>query len=502
MAVSFEPNWPRSVPPQIALCSVVFLLVSSQSDSDASHCLATATGSPNSKNSVTNSASSSSLVSSQSITSMPMAALSIIFLSYFFGGSPEKFSRKLESKSRSLLCWKASKVTRRKRNRHPQLFKSIGVKPPKGILLYGLPGFRKTLIARAVANATGAFFFFINGPEIMSKLAGESENNLRKAFEEAEKNAPSIIFIDEIDSIAPKREKTHGEVERRILSQLLTLMEGLKSRAHVIVMGATNRPNSIDHALRRFGRFDLKINIGVPHEVGRLEVLQIHTKNMTLVEYVDLERVAKDTHGYKIVKKSQRNRHPQIFKSIGVKPPKGILLYGLLGPRKTLIARAVANETGAFFFFINGPEIMSKLAGESENNLRKAFKEAEKNAPSIIFIDEIDSIAPKREKTHGEVERRILSQLLTLMEGLKSRAHVIVMGATNRPNSIDHALRRFGRFDLKINIGVPDEVGRLEVLRIHTKNMTLAEYVDLESVAKDTHGYVGADHTEKINIEN
>ncbi|VAH74693.1 unnamed protein product [Triticum turgidum subsp. durum] len=342
--------------------------------------------------------------------------------------------------------------------RHPQLFKSIGVKPPRGILLYGPPGSGKTLIARAVANETGAFFFLINGPEIMSKMAGESESNLRKAFEEAEKNAPSIIFIDEIDSIAPNREKTHGEVERRIVSQLLTLMDGMKARAHVIVMGATNRPNSIDPALRRFGRFDREIDIGVPDEVGRLEVLRIHTKNMKLDEDVNLEVVAKDTHGYVgadlaalcteaalqcirekmdvidleddtidaeilnsmavtndhlktalvgtnpldgVKRELQETvqypvEHPEKFEKFGMSPSKGVLFYGPPGCGKTLLAKAIANECQANFISIKGPELLTMWFGESEANVREIFDKARQSAPCVLFFDELDSIATQR----------------------------------------------------------------------------------------------------------
>ncbi|VAH18916.1 unnamed protein product [Triticum turgidum subsp. durum] len=342
--------------------------------------------------------------------------------------------------------------------RHPQIFKSIGVKPPKGILLYGPPGSGKTLIARAVANETGAFFFLINGPEIMSKMAGESESNLRKAFEEAKKNAPSIIFIDEIDSIAPNREKTHGEVERRIVSQLLTLMDGMKARAHVIVMGATNRPNSIDPALRRFGRFDREIDIGVPDEVGRLKVLRIHTKNMKLDEDVNLEVVAKDTHGYVgadlaalcteaalqcirekmdvidleddtidaeilnsmavtndhlktalvgtnpldgVKRELQETvqypvKHPEKFEKFGMSPSKGVLFYGPPGCGKTLLAKAIANECQANFISIKGPELLTMWFGESEANVREIFDKARQSAPCVLFFDELDSIATQR----------------------------------------------------------------------------------------------------------
>ncbi|KAL7222804.1 hypothetical protein ACSBR1_024494 [Camellia fascicularis] len=397
-------------------------------------------------------------------------------------------------------------------------------KPPKGILLYGPPGSGKTLIARAAANEAGAFFFLINGPEIMSKLAGESESNFRKAFEEAEKNAPSIIFIDEIDSIAPKREKTHGEVERHIVSQLLTLMDGLKSRAHVIVMGATNRPNRIDPALRRFGRFDREIDVGVPDEVGRLEVLRIHTKNMKLAEDVDLERVAKDTHGYvgadlaalcteaalqcirekmdvidledetidaevlnsmavvevpnvswqdiggldNVKRELQqvciffkfenlppymfalRNmmEHPEKFENFGVSPSKGVLFYGPPGCGKTFLAKAIANECQANFISVKGPELLTMWFGESEANVREIFDKARQSAPSVLFFDELDSIATQRGSSIGDAggaADTVLNQLLTEMDGMTAEKTVFIIGATNRPDIIDPALLRLGR---------------------------------------------------------
>ncbi|KAB2633331.1 cell division cycle protein 48-like protein [Pyrus ussuriensis x Pyrus communis] len=373
-----------------------------------------------------------------------------------------------------------------------------------GILLYGPPGTGKTLIARAVANETGAFFFSINGPEIMSKMAGESESNLRKAFEEAEKNAPSIIFIDEIDSIAPKREKTHGEVGRRIVSQLLTLMDGLKSRAHVIVMGATNRPNSIDPALRRFGRFDREIDIGVPDEVGRLEVLRIHTKRMKLADDVDLERVAKDTHGFvgadlaalsteaalQCIREkmdvidleddtidaevlnsmavtnehfqtalSSTNpsalrettiklpvEHPEMFEKFGMSPSKGVLFYGPPGCGKTLLAKAIANECQANFISIKGPELLTMWFGESEANRGNSVGDA------------------------GGAGDRVLNQLLTEMDGMNAKKTVFVIGATNRPDIIDPALLRPGRLDQLIYIPLPDEASRLQIFKACLRN--------------------------------
>ncbi|KAJ6362583.1 hypothetical protein OIU77_030422 [Salix suchowensis] len=440
--------------------------------------------------------------------------------------------------------------------RHPQLFKSIGVKPPKGILLYGPPGSGKTLIARAVANETGAFFFCINGPEIMSKLAGESESNLRKAFEEAEKNAPSIIFIDEIDSIAPKREKTNGEVERRIVSQLLTLMDGLKSRAHVIVMGATNRPNSIDPALRRFGRFDREIDIGVPDEVGRLEVLRIHTKNMRLAEDVDLERIAKDTHGYvgadlaalcteaalqcirekmdtalgtsnpsalretvvevpnvswedigglENVKRELQEtvqypvEHPEKFEKFGMSPSKGVLFYGPPGCGKTLLAKAIANECQANFISIKGPELLTMWFGESEANVREIFDKARQSAPCVLFFDELDSIATQRGSSVGDAggaADRVLNQLLTEMDGMSAKKTVFIIGATNRPDIIDPALLRPGRLDQLIYIPLPDEESRFQIYKSCLRKSPVSKDVDLRALAKYTQGFSGADITE------
>ncbi|KAG2690118.1 hypothetical protein I3843_09G168900 [Carya illinoinensis] len=427
--------------------------------------------------------------------------------------------------------------------RHPQLFKSIGVKPPKGILLYGPPGSGKTLIARAVANETGAFFFCINGPEIMSKLAGESESNLRKAFEEAEKNAPSIIFIDEIDSIAPKREKTHGEVERRIVSQLLTLMDGLKSRAHVIVIGATNRPNSIDPALRRFGRFDREIDIGVPDEVGRLEVLRIHTKNMKLAEDVDLERIAKDTHGYvgadlaalcteaalQCIREKMdvidledetidaeilnsmavtnehfqtalgTMEHPEKFEKFGMSPSKGVLFYGPPGCGKTLLAKAIANECQANFISVKGPELLTMWFGESEANVREIFDKARQSAPCVLFFDELDSIATQRGSSVGDAggaADRVLNQLLTEMDGMSAKKTVFIIGATNRPDIIDPALLRPGRLDQLIYIPLPDEESRFQIFKSCLRKSPVSKGVDLRALAKYTQGFSGADITE------
>jgi len=465
--------------------------------------------------------------------------------------------------------------------RHPQLFKTIGVKPPKGILLHGPPGSGKTLIARAVANETGAFFFLINGPEIMSKLAGESESNLRKAFEESEKNAPSIIFIDEIDSIAPKREKTHGEVERRIVSQLLTLMDGLKSRAHVIVIGATNRPNSVDPALRRFGRFDREIDIGVPDEVGRLEVLRIHTKNMKLDEDVDLESVASQTHGFvgadlaalcteaalqcirekmdvidledenidaevlqsmavtqehfktalgstnpsalretvveipdiswsdigglEDVKRELQEivqypvEHPEKFEKFGMSPSRGVLFYGPPGCGKTLLAKAIANESQANFISVKGPEMLTMWFGESEANVREIFDKARQAAPCVLFFDELDSIAVQRGNSAGDAggaADRVLNQLLTEMDGMSSKKTVFIIGATNRPEIIDPALLRPGRLDQMIYIPLPDAESRKQIFNAVLRKSPVAPDVDIDALVKHTNDFSGADITE------
>merc|ERR1719495_2506306 len=466
--------------------------------------------------------------------------------------------------------------------RHPGLFKAIGVKPPRGILLFGPPGTGKTLIARAVANETGAFFFLINGPEIMSKMAGESESNLRKAFEEAEKNSPAIIFIDEIDAIAPKREKTHGEVERRIVSQLLTLMDGLKQRSHVIVMAATNRPNSIDPALRRFGRFDREVDIGIPDAVGRLEILRIHTRNMKLADDVDLEQVAAETHGHvgadlaalcseaalqqirekmdlidledetidaevldslavtmedfryamgkstpsairetvvevptvswndigglENVKKELQElvqypvEHPEKFLKFGMMPSKGVLFYGPPGCGKTLLAKAIANECQANFISIKGPELLTMWFGESEANVRDVFDKARMAAPCVLFFDELDSIAKSRGGGSGGdgggASDRVINQILTEMDGMGAKKNVFIIGATNRPDIIDSAILRPGRLDQLIYIPLPDEPSRISILRANLRKTPVSQTVDLNYLAKVTHGFSGADLTE------
>jgi transitional endoplasmic reticulum ATPase len=461
--------------------------------------------------------------------------------------------------------------------RHPELFTTLGIDPPKGVLLYGPPGTGKTLLAKAVANESGAFFTSIAGPEIMSKWYGQSEENLRKIFEDAEKQAPSIIFIDEIDAIAPKREEVSGEVERRVVSQILTLMDGLKSRGKVIVIAATNRPNALDPALRRPGRFDREVEIGVPTEKGRLEVLQIHTRNMPLEKGIDLKWLASVTYGFvgadlealakeaamsalrrslpqiswkqeelppavvsklKVTKEDFENAlkmvepsamrevliekpnvrwtdvgglekvkqslieavqwpltNSQAFQKIGISPPKGILLYGPPGTGKTMLAKAVATESDANFISIKGPEILSKWVGESEKHVRDIFKRAKQVAPTIIFFDEIDAIAPTRgmSASGSRVTENVVSQILTEMSGMEELHNVVVIAATNRPDMIDHALMRPGRFDRQIMVPAPDENARLEILKVHTKKMPVARDVSLERVAKETEGYSGAD---------
>ena len=461
--------------------------------------------------------------------------------------------------------------------KHPELFERLGIEPPKGVLLYGPPGCGKTLLAKAVANETNAHFISISGPEIMSKFYGESEQRLREIFEEAKKNAPSIIFIDEIDAIAPKREEVTGEVEKRVVAQLLALMDGLESRGKVVVLAATNRPNALDPALRRPGRFDREIEIGVPDKQGRLEILQIHTRNMPLAKDVDLNRLAEITHGFvgadlaalcreaamkalrrylpKIdlsqeriplevleqlevtmqdfleaykeitpsalrevyveipnvkwsdiggleqVKQELREavewpiKHPEAFKRMGIKPPKGILLYGPPGCGKTLLAKAVATEAEANFISVKGPEIFSKWVGESERAIREIFRKARQAAPCIVYFDEIDAIAPIRGLGFGDsvVTERVITQLLTEMDGIQSLENVVVLASTNRPDMLDPALLRPGRFDRLIYVPPPDYEARLEIFKVHTRDMPLAEDVDLQQLAKITEGYSGSD---------
>ena len=461
--------------------------------------------------------------------------------------------------------------------KHPEIFSKLGIEPPKGILLHGPPGTGKTLLAKAVANEVEANFVVVNGPEIVNKFYGESEKRIREIFENAEKQAPTITFFDEIDSIAPKREETYGELERRVVSQILTQMDGLKSRGKVIVIAATNRPNSLDPALRRPGRFDREISISVPNKEGRLNILKIHSRNMPLAKDVDLNRLAEITHGFvgadiaaltkeaamnvlrrilpdlklgekeeipkeileklivtdkdfrealKIVRPSALRevlvetpnvkwidiggskdiqqelkeaiewplKHPDAFKRIGVRAPKGILLYGPPGTGKTLLAKAVASESESNFILVRGPELLNKYVGESEKGVRKIFEKARQASPSIIFFDEIDSLAPRRGLSHdSQVTERVVNTLLSEMDGLEELNDVIVIAATNRPDMIDSALLRPGRFDRLLFVGIPSKEERFEILKIHSRNMPLAKDIDLSKLAEKLEGYTGAD---------
>ncbi len=460
--------------------------------------------------------------------------------------------------------------------KHPEIFQRLNIEPPKGIILYGPPGTGKTLIAKAVANESGANFLYIAGPEIMGKYYGESEERIRKLFEEATEDAPSIIFIDEIDSIAPKRENVTGEVERRVVAQLLTMLDGLVERGQVVVIGATNRIDAIDPALRRPGRFDREIEIGVPDNTDRLEILQIHTRGMPLGEEVDLEYLSNHTQGFvgadllslvqEAAMRSLRRflpdfdldedipqekleeiivsavdfesalreidpsamrevlveipsvdwtdvgglenvkqeiveavewpiKRPEKFVEMGIKPPKGILLFGPPGTGKTLVAQAVANESNANFISIKGPQMLSKWVGESEKAIRETFKKARQVSPCIIFFDEIDSIAPMRSATSedGKVSERVVNQLLTELDGLEPLKEIVVIAATNRPDIIDPALLRSGRFDRLVLVGPPVRQGRIKIFKIHTKGIPLADDVNIETLADMTEGYVGAD---------
>src|SRR3989344_811723 len=461
--------------------------------------------------------------------------------------------------------------------KHPEIFDKLGIEPPKGVLLHGPPGTGKTLLAKAVANESEAHFILLNGPEIMSKFYGESEKKIRDIFEDAEKNAPSIIFIDEVDAIAPKREEVQGEVERRVVSQLLTMMDGLKSRGRIIVIGATNRVNSIDPALRRPGRFDREVEISVPDKQARLNILKIHTRNMPLHKSVNLEALAAKTHGFvgadlsaltkeaamnllrkllpelkleddeaipqevldkivisgddfeeslKVVRPSAMRevlvetpnvswediggldntkrdlreaiewplKSPESFKRLGVRAPRGILLYGPPGTGKTLLAKAVAKESEANFISVKGPSLLSMWVGKSEEGVRKVFERARQVSPCVIFFDEIDSLAGKRGMEMGsKVTERVLNQLLAEIDGLEGLKDVTIIGATNRPDMLDAAILRPGRFDKILLVGAPEDEGRLQVLRIHTKNTPLAEDVRIDELVKQTEGFVGAD---------
>ena len=461
--------------------------------------------------------------------------------------------------------------------RHPELFKRLGVEAPKGVLLHGPPGTGKTLLAKAIASETNSNFYTIGGPEIMSKYYGESEEKLRNVFQQAEQSAPSIIFIDEIDSIAPKREEVSGEVERRIVAQLLSLMDGMSTRGKVVVIGATNRVNAIDPALRRPGRFDREIEIGVPDRNGRLEILQIHTRGMPIAKDVNLEKLADISHGFvgadlqalakeaairalrrvlpevdlssesipadtlrkiivtmqdfmDVIKEMEPSamrevfvevpdvkwedigglstikqelqeavewplKYQKLFTHADAVPPKGILLYGPPGTGKTLIAKAAANESEANFISIKGPELLSKWVGESEKGVREVFRKARQAAPCIIFFDEIDAIAPRRGGDFGDshVTERLISQLLTELDGLEILTNVIVIGATNRPDIIDPALLRPGRFDRLLYVPPPDRDSRIQIIKIHTRKKPLADDVNVEQLADHTEGYTGAD---------
>jgi len=461
--------------------------------------------------------------------------------------------------------------------RHPELFRRLGVEAPKGVLLHGPPGTGKTLLAKAIANETNASYYTIGGPEIMSKFYGESEEKLRNVFKQAEQNAPSIIFIDEIDSIAPNRDEVSGEVERRIVAQLLSLMDGMSSRGKVVVIGATNRINAIDPALRRPGRFDREIEIGVPDKEGRFEILQIHTRGMPLSKDVELEKLASMSHGFvgadlhalakeaamrslrkvlpeidlatesipsetlkkivvtmqdflEVIKEMEPSalrevfvevpdvkwddigglttikqelqeavewplKYQGLFNHTDATPPKGVLLYGPPGTGKTLIAKATANESEANFISIKGPELLSKWVGESEKGVREVFRKARQAAPCLIFFDEIDAITPARggAGSDSHVTERVISQLLTELDGLEILTNVVVIASTNRPDIIDPALLRPGRFDRLLYVAPPDDESRTQIFSIHTKKKPLADDVKIKDLVEKTKGYTGAD---------
>jgi transitional endoplasmic reticulum ATPase len=467
--------------------------------------------------------------------------------------------------------------------RHPEIFDRIGIEAPRGVLLFGPPGTGKTLLAKAVANETNANFYSIGGPEIMSKFYGESEERLRDTFKQAQENAPSIIFIDEIDSIAPKREEVSGDVEKRVVSQLLTLMDGLQSRGKVVVIGATNRPDALDPALRRPGRFDREIEIGIPDQTGRLEILEIHTRGMPITEDVNLNSISRITHGFvgadlesvcrEAAMRALRNvlpeinleeskipfetlnkikitsqdfesalkdvqpsalrevyvqrpnikwtdiggleavkeelkeaiewpmKHADLFSEADIVPPKGLLLYGPPGTGKTMIAKAVATNSEANFISIKGPELLSKWVGESEKGIREVFRKARAASPCVVFFDEIDSVAPRRSTGEGDahVGQRIVSQLLTEMDGLEDLRGVVVIGATNRPDIIDEALLRPGRFDRLLEIPLPDNDAIKEILKIHMAKKPIDSSVDLDKLVGLTKGYSGADIASLVN---
>jgi transitional endoplasmic reticulum ATPase len=460
--------------------------------------------------------------------------------------------------------------------KYPAVFDRLGVEPPKGVLLYGPPGTGKTLIARAVAAETNAAFFVINGPEIINKFYGESESRLRGIFQEAQKRAPSVIFIDELDALAPKRAETGGEVERRIVGQLLALMDGLASRGQVVLIGATNQPNALDPALRRPGRFDREIALRVPDVRGRTEILHIHSRDAALAGDVDFARLAQLTPGFvgadleALCREAAMNalrrvlphidyqrgyipyetlvslsitmsdfqqalreiepsttrevyvevsetswddigglediknnltegvewplRYPEIYANAKVEAPRGVLLSGPPGSGKTLIARAIANQCEASFISIKGPELLSKWVGESEKGIREIFRHAKQAAPCIIFFDEIDSLAPRRGGGNdGNVGNRVIAQLLTEMDGIEGREGVIVLAATNRPELIDTALLRPGRFDLVVELHQPDEIERQAIFSVHLRDRPVTPDVTVEELARQTEGRSGAD---------
>src|SRR2546427_24699 len=387
--------------------------------------------------------------------------------------------------------------------RHPELFERLGVEAPKGVLLHGPPGTGKTLLAKAVASETNANFYSISGPEIMSKFYGQSEENLREMFTQAEENAPSIVFIDEIDSIAPKRDEVTGEVERRVVAQLLSLMDGLSARGKVVVIGATNRPNSLDPAIRRPGRFDREIEIGIPDRDGRLEILQIHARNAPLAKDVDVGALSDITHGYGGLEPAKQElaeavewplKYGKLFAQAGAKAPKGVLLYGPPGTGKTLLAKAVATESEANFISVKGPEFLSKWVGESERAVRETFRKAKAAAPCVVFFDEIDAVTPNRgNSADGQVTERVISQILTEMDGVEELHNVTVIAATNRPDLVDPALLRPGRFDRLVYIPPPDLEAREAILAIHTKGKPLAPDVNLDEIAARTENYTGAE---------
>jgi len=461
--------------------------------------------------------------------------------------------------------------------RHPELFQRLGVDPPKGVLLHGPPGTGKTLLARAVANESAAKFFHIGGPEIMGSAYGESERRLREIFEQAAQSAPSIIFIDEIDSIAPKRSQVTGEAEKRLVAQLLTLLDGMEPRQNTVVIAATNRPEAIDEALRRPGRFDREIVVGVPDEPGRREILGIHTRGMPLSPDVNLDDLSRRTYGFvgadlaaltreaaleavrrimpkinlgeetipteildalsvelrdfdNALKRVQPSamrevmveaptigwddiggleqaserlkegvelplKHPEAFRRLGIRPAKGFLLYGPPGTGKTLLAKAAARESQANFIATKSSDLLSKWYGESEQQIARLFSRARQVAPTIIFIDELDSLVPARGGGLGEpqVTERVVNTILAEMDGLEELQNVVVIGATNRPTLIDPALLRPGRFDELIYVGTPDTAGRRRILAIHTRRMPLADDVDLEKIAQRTDRFTGAD---------